>query len=152
MVEDEFPWKIGILSSYDILTLDVTALASRATFRNLGVVLDQDTSFKSSSHIKQTSGTDFFLSENDAEKLAHSFVTSRLDYYREASVRFLMRFTVDFEVHSGPWSYCRTRTLFTFTVSTDSGTFSPGNCWCYFTLIESKLLHRQQLLFVFFFF
>ncbi|XP_074496841.1 uncharacterized protein LOC141770891 [Sebastes fasciatus] len=75
--------------SNDIVTLDGIALASSTTVRNLGVVFHQDMSFNS--HIKQTSRTAFFhlrniakirhiLCQNDAEKLVHAFVTSRLDY------------------------------------------------------------------------
>ena len=73
----------------DIATLDGFSLASSDTVRNLGVIFDQDLSFNS--HIKQTSRTAFFhlrniskirhiLSQTDAEKLVHAFVTSRLDY------------------------------------------------------------------------
>uniref|UniRef100_A0A8D0CS33 Reverse transcriptase domain-containing protein n=3 Tax=Sander lucioperca TaxID=283035 RepID=A0A8D0CS33_SANLU len=76
------------LSKY-IATLDGIALASSTTVRNLGVIFDQDLSFNA--HLKQTSRTAFFhlrniakirniLSQNDAEKLVHAFVTSRLDY------------------------------------------------------------------------
>ena len=75
--------------SNDITTLDGITLASSTTVRNLGVIFDQDLSFNS--HIKQISRTAFFhlrniakirhiLSQNDAEKLVHAFVTSRLDY------------------------------------------------------------------------
>ena len=75
--------------SKDIITLDGIVLASSSTVRNLGVIFDQDLSF--SSHIKQISRTAFFhlrniakirgiLSQTDAEKLVHAFVTSRLDY------------------------------------------------------------------------
>ena len=57
--------------------------------KDLGVTLDPDLSFDE--HIKTVSGTVFFhlrniakirnsLSKNDAEKLIHAFVTSRLDY------------------------------------------------------------------------
>ena len=70
-------------------TLDGITLASKATVKNLGVTFDQDMSFQS--HIKQTSKIAFFhlrniakvrhiLSQNDAEKLVHAFVTSRLDH------------------------------------------------------------------------
>uniref|UniRef100_A0A8P4KP43 Reverse transcriptase domain-containing protein n=1 Tax=Dicentrarchus labrax TaxID=13489 RepID=A0A8P4KP43_DICLA len=75
--------------SKDIVSLDGINLASSTTVRNLGVIFDQDLSFNS--HIKQTSRTAFFhlrnirknrhiLSQTDAEKLIHAFVTSRLDY------------------------------------------------------------------------
>ena len=74
------------LSSY-IVTLDGVSLASSPTVRNLGVVSDQDLS--SDSHIKLVSRTAFFhlrnivkirniLSQGDAEKLLHAFVTSTL--------------------------------------------------------------------------
>ncbi len=73
----------------DIVMLNDITLASSTTARNLGVIFDQDLSFDS--HIKQTSRTAFFhlrniakirpiLSQKDAEKLVHAFVTSRLDY------------------------------------------------------------------------
>ena len=69
--------------------LDGFTLASKATVKNLGVTFDQDMSFEA--HIKLISRTAFFhlrniakvrhiLSQNDAEKLVHAFVTSRLDY------------------------------------------------------------------------
>lgn len=75
--------------SKDIATIDGIAIASNATVRNLGVIFDQDLSFDS--HIKQTTRTAYFhlrnitkirpmLSQKDAEKLVHAFVTSRLDY------------------------------------------------------------------------
>jgi len=70
------------LSSY-IVTLDGVSLGSSPTVRNLGVIFDQNLSFDS--HIKQVSA--FFhlrnivkirniLSQGDAEKLLHAFVTS----------------------------------------------------------------------------
>ncbi|XP_029903354.1 uncharacterized protein LOC115356335 [Myripristis murdjan] len=75
--------------SNDIAILDGITLAPSSTVRNLGVIFDVDLSF--TSHIKQISKTAFFhlrnisklrhiLSQNDAEKLIHAFVTSRLDY------------------------------------------------------------------------
>uniref|UniRef100_A0A8C5DKA4 Reverse transcriptase domain-containing protein n=1 Tax=Gouania willdenowi TaxID=441366 RepID=A0A8C5DKA4_GOUWI len=76
--------------TYASLTaLDGITLAQSTTVINLGVLFDQDLSFNS--HIKQTSRTAFFhlrniakirsiLSQGDAEKLVHAFVTSRLDY------------------------------------------------------------------------
>ena len=75
--------------SNDITTLDGITVASSSTVRNLGVMFDQDMSFNS--HIKQISRTAFFhlrniskirhiLSQTDAEKLIHAFVSSRLDY------------------------------------------------------------------------
>ena len=76
------------LSTY-IVTLDGISLASSSTVRNLGVIFDQNLSFHA--HIKLVSRTAFFhlrniakirniLSQGDAEKLVHAFVTSRLDY------------------------------------------------------------------------
>ena len=70
-------------------TLDGINITSRATVKNLGVTFDQDMSFQS--HIKQITKIAFFhlrniakvrhiLSQSDAEKLVHAFVTSRLDY------------------------------------------------------------------------
>ncbi|XP_053301931.1 uncharacterized protein LOC128460693, partial [Pleuronectes platessa] len=75
--------------SKDIAALDDIALASNKTVRNLGVIFDPDLSFNS--HLKQISRTAFFhlrniskirhvLSQKDAEKLVHAFITSRLDY------------------------------------------------------------------------
>ena len=78
----------GPFSSY-VTTLHGISLASGPTVRNFGVISDQDLSFDS--HIKQVSTTAFFhlrnivkirniLSQSDAEKLGHAFVTSSLDY------------------------------------------------------------------------
>ena len=75
--------------SNQIATLDGITLNSGPTARNLGVIFDQDLSF--SSHIKHVTRTAFFhlrsiakirniLSQSDAEKLVHAFITSRLDY------------------------------------------------------------------------
>ena len=74
--------------SSNIVNLDGITLASSTTVRNLGVIFDQDLSFNS--YVKQISRTAFFhlrniakirhiLSQQDAEKLVHTFVTSRLD-------------------------------------------------------------------------
>ncbi len=65
------------------------ALQSKKEVKNLGVILDCDLSFKS--HINQVTKTCFyhlrniarirpFLSFNDAKKLIHAFIFSRLDY------------------------------------------------------------------------
>ena len=70
-------------------TLDGTIVTPRVTVKNLGVTFDQDMSFQC--HIQQITKIAFFhlrniakvrhiLSQNDAEKLVHAFVTSRLDY------------------------------------------------------------------------
>ena len=75
--------------SNDIAALDDIALASNETVRNLGVIFDPHLSFDL--HLKQISRTAFFhlrniskirnvLTQKDAEKLVHAFVTSRLDY------------------------------------------------------------------------
>ena len=75
--------------SAQIVSLDGISIAPNSTVRNLGVLLDQDLSFKA--HISQACRTAFFhlrniakirniLSKSDAEKLIHAFVTSRLDY------------------------------------------------------------------------
>ena len=75
--------------SGDVVSVDGIALASNTTVKNLGVIFDQDLTFNS--HVKQISRTAFFhlrniskirhiLSQKDAEKLVHAFVTSRLDY------------------------------------------------------------------------
>ena len=86
---DKFTTSLRDTLSDEITTLDGINLASSSTVRNLGVIFDQDMSFNS--HIKQISKTAFFhlhniakirhiLPQNDAEKLVHAFVTSRLDY------------------------------------------------------------------------
>ena len=62
----------------------VTTLASSTTVRNLGVIFDHDMSFNS--NLKQISRTAFFHFfslfhfHTHAEKIVHTFVTSRLDY------------------------------------------------------------------------
>ncbi len=72
----------------DIITVNDITLASSTTVRNLRVIFDQDLSFDS--HSKQTSWPAFFhlcnfektrpvLSQKDAEKLVHTFITSTLD-------------------------------------------------------------------------
>lgn len=71
--------------SNQIATLDGITLNSSPTVRNLGVIFDQDLSF--SSHIKHVTRTAFFhlcnmakirniLSQSDADKLVHAFITS----------------------------------------------------------------------------
>uniref|UniRef100_A0A673Y0T8 Reverse transcriptase domain-containing protein n=1 Tax=Salmo trutta TaxID=8032 RepID=A0A673Y0T8_SALTR len=71
------------------INLDGCTVVSNKTVKDLGVTLDPDLSFEE--HIKTASRTAFFhlrniakirnfLSKNDAEKLIHAFVTSRLDY------------------------------------------------------------------------
>jgi len=68
----------------DIVSQDGISLASSSTVRNLGVIFDQKLSFDS--HIKQVSRTAFFhlrniakirniLTQSEAEKLVHAFVT-----------------------------------------------------------------------------
>uniref|UniRef100_A0A8C8DH59 Reverse transcriptase domain-containing protein n=1 Tax=Oryzias sinensis TaxID=183150 RepID=A0A8C8DH59_9TELE len=75
--------------SAQIVSLDGISIAPHSTVKNLGVLFDQDLSFKA--HISQACRTAFFhlqniakirniLSKSDAEKLIHAFVTSRLDY------------------------------------------------------------------------
>ena len=70
-------------------TLDDISLAVSTTVRNLGGIFDQNLSFYV--HIKQVSSIAFFhlrniakirniLSQSDAEKLVHAFVTSKLYY------------------------------------------------------------------------
>uniref|UniRef100_A0A8C6LEU9 Reverse transcriptase domain-containing protein n=1 Tax=Nothobranchius furzeri TaxID=105023 RepID=A0A8C6LEU9_NOTFU len=69
--------------------LNGITLISRNKVRNLGVIFEQDMSFKS--QVKQVCRISFFhlrniakirsiLSRSDAEKLVHAFITSRLDY------------------------------------------------------------------------
>uniref|UniRef100_A0A669DT12 Reverse transcriptase domain-containing protein n=1 Tax=Oreochromis niloticus TaxID=8128 RepID=A0A669DT12_ORENI len=83
------PENLRNMVSKQILTLDGITLASSNAVRNLGVIFDQDMSFNA--HIKQICKTAFFhlcniskirniLSQSDAEKLVHAFITSRLDY------------------------------------------------------------------------
>uniref|UniRef100_A0A8K9WPT9 Reverse transcriptase domain-containing protein n=1 Tax=Oncorhynchus mykiss TaxID=8022 RepID=A0A8K9WPT9_ONCMY len=71
------------------INLNGCTVVSNKTVKDLGVTLDPDLSFEE--HIKTISRTAFFhlrniakirnfLSKNDAEKLIHAFVTSRLDY------------------------------------------------------------------------
>ena len=83
------PKHLREILSHDIAALDDIALASDETVRNLGVIFDPDLLFNS--HLKLISRTAFFhlcniskisqvLSQKDAEKLVHTFVTSRLDY------------------------------------------------------------------------
>jgi len=83
------PENLRNMVSKQILTLDGITLGSSNTVRNLGVIFDQDMSFNA--HIKQICKTAFFhlrniskvrniLSQSDAEKLVHAFITSRLDY------------------------------------------------------------------------
>uniref|UniRef100_A0AAZ3P0E4 Reverse transcriptase domain-containing protein n=1 Tax=Oncorhynchus tshawytscha TaxID=74940 RepID=A0AAZ3P0E4_ONCTS len=71
------------------INLNGCTAVSNKTVKDLGVTLDPDLSFDE--HIKTVSRTAFFhprniakirifLSKNDAEKLIHAFVTSRLDY------------------------------------------------------------------------
>ncbi|XP_034541124.1 uncharacterized protein LOC117814108, partial [Notolabrus celidotus] len=75
--------------SNNISTLDGISLASSTSARNLGVLFDQDLSFNSQIqqisrsayfHLRNISKIRHFLSQSDAEKLVHAFVTSRLDY------------------------------------------------------------------------
>ena len=65
-------------------TLDGISLVSSTTVKNLAVIFDQNVSFDA--HIKQVSRTAFFhlrniakirniLSQSDAEKMLHAFVT-----------------------------------------------------------------------------
>ncbi|XP_067097450.1 uncharacterized protein [Osmerus mordax] len=71
------------------LDLDGVKVSQSQLVKNLGVTMDPDLSFEY--HIKQITRTAFFhlrniakilkfLSKDDAEKLIHAFVTSRLDY------------------------------------------------------------------------
>uniref|UniRef100_A0A3Q1J4G7 Reverse transcriptase domain-containing protein n=2 Tax=Anabas testudineus TaxID=64144 RepID=A0A3Q1J4G7_ANATE len=71
------------------VTLDGLSVTSSATVKDLGVILDSSLSFEA--HVDNITRTAFFhlrniakirniLSLNDAEKLVHAFITSRLDY------------------------------------------------------------------------
>jgi len=74
--------------SGDVVSVDGIALASNNTVNTLIVICDCDLCFNS--QVKQISMIAFFhvtflkirhiLSQKDAEKLVHAFVTSRLDY------------------------------------------------------------------------
>src|SRR4029434_1648058 len=83
------PKKMRMTLSSHLPTLDGISLTSKTSLKNLGVTINQDLLFDS--HIKQISKTSFFhlrniakirkvLSLQDAEKLIHAFITSRLDY------------------------------------------------------------------------
>uniref|UniRef100_A0AAQ4QM23 Reverse transcriptase domain-containing protein n=1 Tax=Gasterosteus aculeatus aculeatus TaxID=481459 RepID=A0AAQ4QM23_GASAC len=83
------PERLRSQLSRDTVFMDGIALVPSSTVRNLGVLFDQDMTFNT--HIKKTSRTAYFhlrniskirnfLSQSDAEKLVHAFVTSRLDY------------------------------------------------------------------------
>ena len=72
-----------------IITLDNVSIVPSSTVRNLGVIFDEELSFKA--YISQATKTAYFhlrniakirniLPKSDAEKLIHTFVTSRLDY------------------------------------------------------------------------
>ena len=75
--------------SQQFVTLDNISVSTSTSVKNLGVIFDQELSFKS--HVKQVCKTAYFhlrniakirhlLSTSDAEKLIHAFVSSRLDY------------------------------------------------------------------------
>jgi hypothetical protein len=83
------PQKLRESLSEQIISLDNMILSTSSTVKNLGVLFDQDLSFKA--HINQACKTAFFhlrniakirniLPKSDAEKLIHAFVSSRLDY------------------------------------------------------------------------
>lgn len=83
------PQRLRDTLSQQIITLDNVTVSSCSSVKNLGVLFDQDLSFKA--HINQTCRTAFFhlrniakirniLPKSDAEKLIHAFVSSRLDY------------------------------------------------------------------------
>ncbi len=83
------PQRLRDSVSEQIITLDNVRVSSSSTVKSLGVTFDQDPSFKA--HINQVCKTAFFhlrniskirniLSKDDAEKLIHAFVSSRLDY------------------------------------------------------------------------
>ena len=83
------PEKLRASLEGQIPVLDNVSISFSSTVRNLGVTFDQDLNFKA--HINQACRTAYFhlrniakirniLSKNDAEKLIHAFVSSRLDY------------------------------------------------------------------------
>lgn len=83
------PQRLREMLSKQIISLDNTSVSSSSTVKNLGVIFDDDLSFKA--HISQVCKTAFFhlrniskirnlLCKNDAEKLIHAFVSSRIDY------------------------------------------------------------------------
>uniref|UniRef100_A0A672G2J3 Reverse transcriptase domain-containing protein n=1 Tax=Salarias fasciatus TaxID=181472 RepID=A0A672G2J3_SALFA len=83
------PHKLRECLSKQIITLDNVSVSSSSTVRNLGVLFDQDISFKA--HINLACKTAYFhlrniakirniLPRSDAEKLIHAFVSARLDY------------------------------------------------------------------------
>ena len=65
------PKHLRVTLSNDIAVLDDIALASNETVRNLGVIFF---------HLRNISKIWNVLTQKDAEKLVHAFVTSRLDY------------------------------------------------------------------------
>uniref|UniRef100_A0A8C6SKQ3 Reverse transcriptase domain-containing protein n=1 Tax=Neogobius melanostomus TaxID=47308 RepID=A0A8C6SKQ3_9GOBI len=83
------PQKLRESLSQQIISLDNVSVSTSSTVKNLGVLFDQDLSFKT--HINQACKIAFFhlrniakirniLPKSDAEKLIHAFVSSRLDY------------------------------------------------------------------------
>lgn len=83
------PQRLRETLSEQIITLDNVSVSPCSTVKNLGVLFDQDLSFKA--HINQACRTAYFhlrniakirniLPKSDAEKLIHAFVSSRLDY------------------------------------------------------------------------
>ncbi len=77
------------LHTFDWSWIRFLSLQSKKEVKNLGVILDCDLSFKS--HINQVTKTCFYhlrniarirpiLSFNDAKKLIHAFIFSRLNY------------------------------------------------------------------------
>ena len=68
--------------SDQIVTLDDISLAPSSTWWKLGVIFEQDMSFDPHINKKVYSLMKIrnILSQKDAEKLVHAFVTSRLDY------------------------------------------------------------------------
>ena len=85
--------------SDNILSLEDMTLSSSTTASNLGVIFE----LSFIPHITQVSRTGFFhlrniaqirsiLSQHDAEKLVHAFVTPRLDYW------LLVKSRIDFKI------------------------------------------------------
>ena len=68
--------------SNDIVTLDSIALAYSTTAWNLGVIFNQEKNVMDGLfHLHNSEKIRHILSQKDAEKLVHAFVTSGLDYH-----------------------------------------------------------------------
>ncbi|KAI3367387.1 hypothetical protein L3Q82_026245 [Scortum barcoo] len=108
-----------VLSPKIALLDGINWASSGTTVRNLGVLFDQDMSFDDT-HIKHISRSAFyhlrniakirhFLSQSDAEKLVHAFVSSRLDYCNSPFIRLPKQVVKDST--AGPECRCSFKVL-----------------------------------------